>query len=164
MKLNLKPLIPLVGAVLLAACETERSPETADLAAQGIPPTIKVTTNEQHHTVYVSAKTGTMKNVERADLVNFISDAALGSPDTLHVRLRGGATPQQLSVVTKTIVALGVAPSRIEIEAGPASGAGGGGAHSPGVPVEVVATISHVDFPSCPRQSWVAIGGVENPT
>jgi pilus assembly protein CpaD len=24
--------------------------------------------------------------------------------------------------------------------------------------------VSHVDFPSCPRQSWTSIGGEDNPT
>lgn len=159
----LRPLIPLLGALALAACDTERSPETADVATQGIPPTIKVTTSEQRHVVYVTPGSGALSEPERASLVAFISDTALGAPDTVHVRLRGTLPHDRLATVAKAIAGAGVQPTKIEIEAGPASDVGGGAHHPPGAAVEVVATVSHVDYPSCPRQSWMKLGEGDNP-
>jgi pilus biogenesis lipoprotein CpaD len=165
MSAKLRPLlIPLLAATFLAGCETERQPETADVASQGIPPTIKVSTSEQRHLVYVGTAAKPLSDPERASLVAFIGDTALGTPDAIHVRVRGTAGREQLAAVTRAIASAGVQPTKIEIESVPASDIGAGPGHPPGQSVEVVASISKVDFPSCPRQSWQQIGGVDNPT
>lgn len=163
MTMNMRLLIPLLGAALLAGCETERAPEPADIASQGIPPTIKVTTSEQRHLVFVAPGTGALSDPERASLVAFITDAGLGSPEAVHVRLRGTIATEKLGTLTRVVAAAGVPPTKIEIEAVPASDIGAGPGHPPGSAVEVVATVSHVDYPACPRLAWLEIGGVDNP-
>jgi pilus assembly protein CpaD len=163
MNISLRPLVPLLALLALAACDTQRDPETADVAAQGLPPTIRVTTSEQRHLVYVAAGTGALADPERASLVAFISDASLGSPDALHLRLRGTVPREHLAAVTKAIVGAGVNPTKIEIEAVPASDLGAGGGHPPGQAIEIVATVSRVEYPTCPREAWTGIGGSDNP-
>ena len=162
MNISLKIAFPLIGTLLLAACETPRTPETADVANQGIPPTIKVTTSEERHLVFVGSAKKPLSDQERASLAAFVSDMALGSPGALHVRVRGTAGPDQIAAVTRVIAASGVEPTKIEVEAG-ASPVPVDGKH-PGQPVEVVATVSRVDYPNCPRVSLMEIGGVDNPT
>ena len=157
-------LLPVAAALTLAACETERLPEPADVATQGIAPAIKVTTEQQRHVVYVTPGSGKISDAERSSLAAFVSDAAIGDPEAVHIRLRGAVTPAQLSAVTQTVVSAGVQPAKIEFEAVPPSDLGMSGGPVTGEAVEVVASVSHVDYPHCPRNSWTSISGVDNPS
>jgi pilus biogenesis lipoprotein CpaD len=164
MNMIFRPLIPLLGAVLLAGCEVEHTPEPADVASQGIPPTIKVSTTEQRHLVYVGSAAKPLADTERASLVAFIGDTALGQPEAVHVRVRGSVGKEQIAAVVHAVATAGVQPAKVEVEVVPASDIGAGPGHPAGQAVEVVASMSRVEYPSCPRQSIMEIGGPENPT
>ncbi len=164
MNSSLRLVAVLLSAAALAACDTERAPEPLDVATQGIPPTIKVSTAEQRHVVFVAAGSGKLSEPEKAALVSFVSDAAIGGPEAVHVRLRGVLPPAQLASVSRVLVDAGIQPSKIEIEAVPASDLDLGPTHPPGQAVEVIASVSRVDYPVCPRQSWTTIAGNDNPS
>jgi pilus biogenesis lipoprotein CpaD len=113
--------------------------------------------------VYVAAGTGKLSAAERSSLTAFVSDAAVGDPQAVHIRLRGAVTPEQLTFVTQAVVSAGIQPTKIEFETVPPSDLTMGAGPIPGQAVEVVASVSHVDYPHCPRQSWTDIGGADNP-
>jgi len=162
MHFRFRPLIPVLGAVALAACqESERAPEPADIAAQGIPPAIRVTANEQHHTVYLTADRGTLTLQEKAGLTAFLSDVGATGRSATHVIIRGPVSPAVLAPLARAVVASGVDQTKIEVDpiaAGPAQ------PHTPGlqVAVEVVTSTFAADYPQCPRTSQLSLGGVEN--
>jgi pilus biogenesis lipoprotein CpaD len=162
MHFRFRPLIPVLGAVALAACqESERAPEPADIAAQGIPPAVRVTANEQHHTVYLMADKGTLTVQEGAGLATFLNDVGATGRSATHVTIRGPVSPALLKPIARAVVASGVNPAKIDVDpiaAGPAQ------PHSPGlqVAVEVVTSTFAVDYPQCPRTSQLSLAGVEN--
>jgi pilus biogenesis lipoprotein CpaD len=164
MRPSMPPLFAALMLGLLAACGDD--PVSADLSTSSIATDNQNYTaqaSRAHRYVYVSRGSGNLSEPDRASLATFVAAQADGRKAAIHVALTGPVAPTELAQLTRTLVADGVDPDKIEYNANhPVDGQAPPGRAGMAV-IEVATERWKSVLPTCPDHSRLSILDSSNP-
>jgi pilus assembly protein CpaD len=165
MRISASTLLVALAVLPLAACDADIA-QTQDLSATGV-----ATDNQNyaaqlaraHRYIYVARGSGTVAEQDRIGLAHFIAEQGDGRAAAIHVTLTGPLGTPEFTQLTRTLVADGIEPEKIEYSANhPVEGK----APSPRagmVVVDVATERWRPVLPTCPDHSKLTILGADNP-
>ena len=165
MRISASALLFALSLLPLAACDPDIA-QTQDLS------TANVGTDNQnyaaqlahaHHYVYVARGSGAVAEQDRAGLASFISQQADGRSTAVHVTVTGPLGTPEFAQLTKTLVADGIEPEKIEYNANHPVEGKAPNSRSGMVAVDVATERWRPVLPSCPDHSRLMIMGADNP-
>ncbi len=164
MRISASALLFALATLPLVACDS-------DIAKMQDESTAGVATDNQnyaaqlahaHHFVYVARGSGAVAEQDRAGLASFISQQAEGRSAAVHVTLIGPLATPELAQLTRTLVADGIEPEKIEYSPNHPVEGRAPSSRSGMVVVDVATERWRPVLPTCPDHSRIAILGSEN--
>lgn len=116
-----------------------------------------------HQYIAVARGSGNLSEPERVGLAGFIAEQANGRPSAVHVELTGLVTPAEMTQLTKTLVADGVDPDKIEYSANKAIEGQVPAGRAGTAMIDVQTERWKPVLPNCPDQSRLSIVTIDNP-
>jgi pilus assembly protein CpaD len=165
MRISASALLIALALLPLAACDSDIA-DKQDLS------TANVATDNQnyaaqlahaHRYIYVARGSGTVSEQDRVGLASFISQQADGRNAAVHVTVTGPLGTPEFAQLTKTLVADGIEPGKIEYNPNHPVDAKAPSSRSGMVVVDVATERWRPVLPTCPDHSRLTIIGADNP-